>query len=155
MATPSLEHYKQQRKVLASIKKVSKLLKKMKVLNHIKKLSSDYFRDIVWGDKLWSGTKEVLCLTPNPIIAKRLIKEIEHYNDVHCETHIEYFVKEETAVWMTGISYEVCSYCDASNNECVIHEIIEADLSPEDTEMMLEEGIGYYCDKCEWHGGQY
>ena len=141
MATPSMQHYKQQKKVL----------------KHLSKLTKEHFRNVVWGT-VWEGhwdkynSLTINCF--NPHIVKRLVKEIEHYNDRHNESNINYSVGGNN-VWMKANSWEVCSYCDASNYECVIHEIFEADLSPEDTEMMLDEGIGYYCDKCEWHGGQY
>jgi len=141
MATPSMQHYKQQKKVL----------------KHLSKLTKEHFRSVVWGT-VWEGhwdkynSLTINCF--NPHIVKRLVKEIEHYNDRHNESNINYYVGGNK-VWMKANSWECCSYCDASSNEVIIHEILHADLSPEDTEMMLDEGIGYYCKKCDWHGGQY
>jgi len=78
---------------------------KAEVLKNIKRFHSDYLRDIVWW-KLWGGTNTMLYIAPNPIIAVRLIAQIENYNNANCETGIEYFVKEKTAVWMTGVRYD-------------------------------------------------
>ena len=91
MATPSMQHYKQQKKVL----------------KHLSKLTKEHFRSVVWGT-VWEGhwdkynSLTINCF--NPHIVKRLVKEIEHYNDRHNESNINYSVGGNN-VWMKEFKY--------------------------------------------------